>query len=163
MEITEKQKIEISEGKEFSAALFQMVQRVRDKSWQLIAFIIAVDSYLIKGVVDSPAANKFLIMSAVAAVFNIFLFKNLLPSLTPISLRMPGAEPHNMAKLREFKEEEIYYESLILGIRETINRNTEVLDRLNESYRTALKLTIWLLLSLLITVGLLMFLEALPC
>jgi hypothetical protein len=69
-----KKELVIKEAKELLFNLSNGISKTRDRSWQLLAFIIAVDVYLLKNVIEDNTNNLLSVITVIAIPFSVWIF-----------------------------------------------------------------------------------------
>lgn len=127
----------ITEAKDCLNSINDGISKTRERSWQLIAFMIALDIYLAKLTtenIDKYAIGGLLVF---ALICSIYVFKQLYASLFPSTLRFAGAPPYGLDEDLKVSEEELYY-SIIKTYHNSIKKNLDVLSDFKTGYKNAL-------------------------
>lgn len=140
MTIEEKQQFAIGEAKDYLKELNESIIRTRDKCWQLLAFIIAICSFLIQATMfsDKVVSLETKLLTITTILFSAVAAFNLRKSILPAtSFRLNGDTAKNLLLFINEPLVNMYEESLY-NYDNSINKNKEVLDEIKTGYGFAL-------------------------
>lgn len=150
MDMNDKQKFALSEGKELLKDINVSISKTRDKSWQLLAFILALDFYLLKLFYENGVSDiKLNIVSVICLVFNLYILYNLRLSLFPTGFVQNGSSPEKINKIIEQEKEEggiDFFTVMKHSYQKGVEKNTEILQDLSKYYSNSLNAIILMMI-----------------
>jgi hypothetical protein len=158
----DKEKIIITEAKDLLKGVNEGISKTRDKCWQLVAFMIAIDMLSFKLISEHPSEHVYMIISTACLVCSAFIFYYLQSALFPKELRFGGAFPDGLNEDLN-KGGRVLYFSIIKTYKASITENGKLLNDLKEGYKKALYSILFLIGgSFLLIIGNILLIERLP-
>ncbi len=82
----------LAEAKEYSNHVLRMIDRARDKAWQILLFVLGIDVYIIKQLSESDEVIMYYTFLGLSAIYSAVITWKLAPVLFPATLTSPGAQ-----------------------------------------------------------------------
>ena len=126
------------------------ITRTVNRSYQLLAFIIAINVYLLQGMIvdiENPIFTGILLLST---PFNIVIIYHLYFAIQTMTLRSPGTDP-DKSKDSMSRDEDHFYNTKLFSIQISINKNAETLSTVARNLNISLKLTIAMVIVLMLS------------
>jgi len=133
----ENNEIALQEARENLRDINNGVENSKKRSWQLLAIIIAIDVFLIKGILDNESSDAIRVIGLIAIPFTIYIFKNLSSGINPSGLRDMGIQPDLIKPIMD-KDKSKFMADLLYSYQTSINKNTEVLELIINDYKKSL-------------------------
>ena len=103
----------ISEAKEMLAEINNGISKTRNRCWQFMGLIIAIDIYLLKSSLEETASFQLKILGLIAMPFSLYCLFKLLYSAIPSTLSISGTHPKEIQKIsngdKKFLEKNLIY------------------------------------------------------
>lgn len=158
-----KKMFAITEAKDLLAEINNAISKTRDKSWQLLAFLIAVNVYVVTSIIEGKSTYLTLGLSLICLVYDIIIGKHLHFCMFPNKLYSNGGYPD---KINETIDQEKqpngidFFKVLTSNYQFSIDQNSDVLRKMTDKYKKALNGLIFLVGAVLIfTLIFFMFVE----
>lgn len=127
----------IIEAKSFLADINSAISNIRDRSWQLMAFVMAIDVYLFQSIVSITPTAELRTMFYISIPFSIYTYRCLYYALFPSKIVLNGSQPKMLDTIIDGGED-FFYKAIMKGIQKSIDINTGVLQKMTDKYKCAL-------------------------
>lgn len=141
----------LQEAKEYADHLHKQIQRAREKGWQVLLFLLAIDVYLIKQILEAEHRAVYLIMLGIATPFSVYMFRLLRMVVFPTSYISPGARVASLRKeMKNATEPDHLVDALMDSVDLQVTANRTVMQQMIDSY----KKSVWALIYMAASLGL---------
>lgn len=131
----------IKESKNYLENVNNGISKTRDRAWQLLAFVLAVNVYLGKSVIEKNTIVMIHYLLPICFFFSLFIFYNLYKTLLPSGLIVNGFEPVKLEQISK-DGDAFFFESLKHSLQIAIDSNQSILSDMIMSYKLAVKAVI---------------------
>jgi hypothetical protein len=131
----------IKESKTYLENVNNGISKTRDRAWQLLAFVLAVNVYLGKSVIEKNTIVMIHYLLPICFFFSLFIFYNLYKTLLPSGLIVNGFEPVKLEQISK-DGDAFFFESLKHSLQIAIDSNQSILSDMIMSYKLAVKAVI---------------------
>lgn len=138
--MTDAEKFAVGEVKDFLKDVNASISKTRDKCWQLFAFLLAIDIYLIKSILEAKTNPYIIGLTVTAAVFSIPIVWSLYGSMFPIKFNQSGGHPDNLSKVADERNDDIRFRVVMNTYKTSIDENCVFLSKMTGNYKTAINL-----------------------
>ena len=141
MENEQKKWFAISEAKDLVLDINNAISKTREKSWQLLAFLIGINAFFITSLEYNT--NYVLIYGTftICLVFDIFISINLMFCMMPNKIISNGGYPNlilNVIKQEQEPEGVDFFTVMISNYNHAIEANTKTLLKMTGLYKKSL-------------------------
>jgi hypothetical protein len=131
----------IRESKSYLENVNNGISKTRDKAWQLLAFVMAVNVYLGKSVIEETKTDMMQYLFPICFLFSMFIFYKLYKTLLPSGIVVNGFEPIKLEQINK-DGKQFFYDSLKHSLQIAIDSNQSILSNMIMSYKLAVKAVI---------------------
>jgi hypothetical protein len=135
------EEIIIRESKSYLENVNNGISKTRDKAWQLLAFVIAVNVYLGKSVIENGTINMLQYLLPICFLSSVFIFYNLYKTLLPSGIVVNGFEPKKLELINK-DGKKFFYDCIKHSLQIAIDSNQAILSSMIASYKLSIKATI---------------------
>ena len=128
----------LAEGKEFLTEINNAIDRTKNKSWQLMAFLIGIDAYFAKFFIETGQNSMVVQMAIFSIPISLAMFYFLSKAMLPIETRLNGCEPRKIKQIISNN----YLENMAHTIQKSIDFNTEIHSKITKKYVISLVLMV---------------------
>jgi hypothetical protein len=128
----------IKEAKSYLENVNNGISKTRDRAWQLLAFVLAINVYLGKNVLENNTIKMIYWLLPICFLFSLVIFYKLYKTLLPSGLIVNGFEPVKLEQISK-DGDKFFYDSLKHSIQIAIDSNQSILAEMILSYKFAIK------------------------